>query len=357
MSHFISKSALAAIALFLPSTLAGVIGKRMNPNENVLLTYCSDSNNNIINAQMGYFSGTPNGMPDATVIIPGPIDLAISDSPEIAIWEGPNPLTGVFSDGNHFTSFIRFAPAPAGYAGLGQNKEGYFSCYAYDPSGPQYYYTDSAGLTCLESYICNHTPPSTDPVFMTFAPSTASISLENTNSLMTAGAVLSLASNTWSSTTGICEPGNSQTIDDKGCSISFTCNAVSNGELQNMQNFLVGVVAKSPSFVTYSTVVNPQDGPCQSQDGCPTNPPPEYWYTTMPQSLNMNTNYVETPLQPGGSPVSNFMYEITCPAQGCFACYLLEEFLAGAALVPDLGAAAGVLALGATAACQQSAGC
>ena len=27
-----------------------------------------------------------------------------------------------------------------------------------------------------------------------------------------------------------------------GCSISFTCNAVSNNELQNMQNFLDGVV-------------------------------------------------------------------------------------------------------------------
>jgi len=71
----------------------------------------------------------------------------------------------------------------------------------------------------------------------------------------------------------------------------------------------------------------------------------------MPQSLSMNTNYVETVLQPEGSKASDFMYEITCPTQGCFACYLLEEFLAGAALVLDLGVAVGVLALGATVAC------
>jgi hypothetical protein len=354
MSPSIIKSALAALTLILPFVLAGPIGARMNPNENVLLTYCRDNNQNIINAQMGYFSGAPNGFPDATTIVNGPVDIAITDLPEIARWESGS-LTGNFPDGNYFTSLIRFAVEPAAYAGLGTNKYGPFACYAYDPSKPQYYYTDSAGLTCLEAYICNHTPPASDPEYINFEPSTGTVTLQNTQAT-SAGSILAMASNIFSN--GICTPGNSQTIDSNGCTISFTCNANTNTVLQNMLSFLVGTVSHASSFASYSMTSTPPSPPCQSQDGCPTPPPSNLYYTTIPQSFVMDTNYMETPYQLAGLTAATLEYEITCPAaKGCFACYLLEEFLTGVALVPGLGTAAGVAAVGATAYCQQTQGC
>jgi hypothetical protein len=356
MHHSTTKSALAAIALVFPSALGGVISRRMNPNENVLLTYCRDNSNNIVNGQMAYFSGTPNGMPDATTIVSGPTGPTFGQVPPgVVIWESTTTNVGTFSDGNTFSSLIRFQPDDGTYAGLGQNHEGYFSCYRHDTYSA-YYYTDSAGLTCTEEYICNHNSPTTTPVFTNFAPSAGTVTLENTIQ-WTAGHVIAMAANTFQN--GICQPGNSQTIDDNGCTISFTCNSNGNTELQDMTNFLVNDVAQAPNsnFQTLSEVDNPQNGPCQSPIACPSNPPPHQYYLTMPMELSMNIDYLETPFQPDGLSAASFSYSITCPAQGCFACQTLEAFLTGAALVPDLATIAAVANIGATAACQQTMGC
>ena len=341
-------SALVAGAFLLPSVFAGVINKRVNPNENVLLTYCRDNSNNVINGQMAYFSGTPDGNPSATTIVSG-------SNGGVVTWEQNSPNTGTFSDQNYFTSLIRFQPDDGTYAGLGQNKEGGFSCYRHQTNSA-YYYTDSAGLTCTEEYICNHVTPSTVPVFTNFSPSSSTNTLENTIQ-WTAGHVISLAKNTFSN--GICTPGNSQTIDDTGCSVTFTCNADSNTVLQSMTDFLVNNVAQAPgsNFQTMSIKDNGISPPCQSQDGCPT-PPPEYqYYLTMPSQMNVDLNYIETVEFPQGIKAADFGYSISCAAQSCFACQTLEAFLTGAALVPDLSLIAGIANIGATAACQHAANC
>jgi hypothetical protein len=211
-------------------------------------------------------------------------------------------------------------------------------------------------LTCTAEYICNHNGPTTVPVFTNFSPSSNTNTLENTIQT-TAGHVISLASNTFSN--GICTPGNSQKIDDTGCTISFTYNGDSNSVVQMMTDFLVNNVAQAPGS-NFQTMTEKDDGvspPCQSQDGCPTPPPQHQYYLTMPSQMSVNQNYIETVQFPEGQRAADFSYAITCPAQGCFACQTLEAFLTGAALVPDLMLIAGFANIGATAACQNLAGC
>jgi hypothetical protein len=116
------KSALAAVAILPPSAIAGVIDRRMNPNENVLLTYCRDNSDNIINCQMAYFSGTLNGMPSATTIVLGPNHPTFGEVPPgVVIWEQEEENVGTFPDGNTFSSLIRFQPVDSFYTGLGMN--------------------------------------------------------------------------------------------------------------------------------------------------------------------------------------------------------------------------------------------
>lgn len=59
---------------------------------------------------------------------------------------------------------------------------------------------------------------------------------------------------------GICETGNSRTIDDTGCTINFTCNDNTDDAVLPIANFLITNVAQAAGS-TFSIMSDVDNGP------------------------------------------------------------------------------------------------
>ncbi|EHK27505.1 uncharacterized protein TRIVIDRAFT_34247 [Trichoderma virens Gv29-8] len=129
---------LAAIALFIPSALAG---------EGVHLANCGPNVGSPITSVIAYY-------PDDSKSNTAPLsqNIAFATNPErVVTWEG-NSYTASFATGNTFTTHIQSGSFSFGqYAGTGNNQQRQFVCFR---DNNRQLWRASDAYACFSIYYC-----------------------------------------------------------------------------------------------------------------------------------------------------------------------------------------------------------
>ncbi|KAH6603585.1 hypothetical protein Trco_008360 [Trichoderma cornu-damae] len=129
---------LAAIALLIPSTLAG---------EGVHLANCGPNVNSPIASVVAYY---PDDSQSNTAPLSQNVAFA-TDPARVVTWEG-NSYTASFATGNTFTTHINSGSFGFGqYAGTGNNQQRQFVCFR--DNGRQLWRSTDA-YACFSIYYC-----------------------------------------------------------------------------------------------------------------------------------------------------------------------------------------------------------
>jgi hypothetical protein len=314
-------------------------------NENVVLANCQDSQG-VKSSQMAYFSGSPNGSPNAIAQVQTDHGLTV-------YWEGGAAVSATFPDGNVFSASIPQAVPDGAYAGTGKNKQGEFTCWRkYTPN----LYTHN-GVNCYGVYDCNHSAIPVDGTQVDIHIKPGTINLDDQYNLV------DIYRNVW-------DKRGPQDCDEtpvqigKGtCHVSFNCH----GEFPNWQSTngmagtLANVVATTPKMAS-TTNISPK---CLKEGFIGQFLVCEQWGPSVVSVVPHEVDIFVSNVPPagsgrGGGLKAQLTATISCAANGadsaCDWCKASQLALSAANLIPVIGPLFGLANVGATALCD-SQGC